>query len=86
MLKFWHVFGTVILGVASVAYAPLHLLIATNPIASTVLVSIWAILGNLLNPPATLSVSLKPVAPALAPAPAVAPSVLGIPKVNMVQP
>jgi hypothetical protein len=83
MTKFWHIFGTIGLAVLSAVYAPLHTIIAANPLTSTILAAVWAVLGNLLTPPATLSVSLKPTS--TAPAPVVATN--AIPKgVNIVQP
>jgi hypothetical protein len=52
MSKWWHTLATVGLAVLTVTTGPIQHAIGSHPLISTVLGSIWAILGHLLPTPA----------------------------------
>jgi hypothetical protein len=51
MSKWWHVLSTIGIAAVGVLDPALHGLIVGNPIASTVLGTLWAILGGLVPSP-----------------------------------
>jgi hypothetical protein len=51
MSKFWHILASIGIAALGVALPPIQTAVVAHPVVSTVLGTIWAILGNILPTP-----------------------------------